>query len=188
MKLKKLSRSNIIFIIIIGLLIIPQVRRQIQITLHKGLSYINQSTFIEADDRKTLENPNWQLVSDASTTLDFADTKGKVVFLNFWATWCPPCIAEMPGIQELYDDYNDRVVFLLVTNEDLEKVDKFKAKKEFTFEVFSPLNEVPNELKTHSIPRTFIINKKGEIIVNESGAVDWNSKKVRSQLDQLLSE
>lgn len=188
MKLKKLSRSNIIFIIIIGLLLIPQVRRQLQITLHKGFSYINQSTFIEADKRKTLDNPNWQLVSDTNSTLDFKATKGKVVFLNFWATWCPPCIAEMPSIQDLYDDYNDKVVFLLVTNENLEKVEQFKTKKEYTFEVFRPLNEVPNELKTHSIPRTFIINKKGEIVVNKSGAVDWNSEKVRSQLDELLLE
>ncbi len=188
MKLKKLSKSNIIFIILIVLLLIPQVRRQIQITLHKGLSYLNQSTFIEADERKSLENPNWQLQSDANTLLNFKETKGKVVFLNFWATWCPPCIAEMPSIQKLYTDYNGKVVFLLVTNEDLERVEKFKTKNNYSFEIFRPLNEVPSELKTHSIPRTFIINKKDEIIVNESGAVDWNSEKVRRQLDQLLSE
>jgi thiol-disulfide isomerase/thioredoxin len=175
-------------LLVIGLLIIPQVRRQLQIVLHKGLSYVNSSTFIEVDHRKSLAEPNWQLKSDANTILDFRDTKGKVVFINFWATWCPPCIAEMPSIQKLYNDYNDKVVFLFVTNDGFGTVDKFKLKESYNFPVFNPLNDVPKELKTYAIPRTFILNKKAEIVVDESGSVDWNSDKVRSQLDQLISE
>ena len=108
--------------------------------------------------------------------------------MNFWATWCPPCIAEMPSIQALYNDYNENVVFLFVTNDDFEIVNKFKTKKGFNFKVYQPINEVPENLMTRSIPRTFIINKAGEIVVDESGAVDWNSQKVRQQFDQLLSE
>lgn len=188
MKIKKSQRNNIIMLVVIGLLIIPQVRQQLQVVLHKGLSYVNRSTFIDADKRKSLDEPNWQLKSDINTILDFKDTKGKVVFVNFWATWCPPCIAEMPSIQKLYNDYNDKVVFLFVTNDNFEKVEKFKTKEHYTFEVFNPLNDVPEELKTYSIPRTFILNKKGDIVVDESGAVDWNSDNVRRQLDQLLSE
>ena len=56
------------------------------------------------------------------------------------------------------------------------------------FEVYNPLSQVPLELSTSTIPRTFIINKSGEIVVDESGAVDWNSEKVRNQLNQLLAE
>ena len=188
MKIKKSHRNNLIMLVVIGLLIIPQVRRQLQIVLHKGLSYVNSSTFIEVDNRKSLAEPNWQLKSDSDINLDFRETKGKVVFINFWATWCPPCIAEMPSIQKLYDDYNDKVVFLLVTNDRFGTVEKFKSKENYNFPVFNPLNDVPKELKTFAIPRTFILNKKGEIVVDESGAVDWNSDKVRSQLNQLLSE
>ena len=108
--------------------------------------------------------------------------------INFWATWCPPCIAEMPSLQALYDDYSDKVEFLFVTNEDFKTVDTFKKKKDFNFEVYNPVGTIPQSLQTSSIPRTFIINKKGEIVVDESGAVDWNSTTVRGQLDQLLSE
>lgn len=188
MKIKKSQRNSIVILVVIGLLIIPQVRRQLQITLHKGLSYVNQSTFIDVDKRKSLAEPDWQLRSDFDTLLDFKTTKGKVVFINFWATWCPPCIAEMPSIQKLYNDYADKVVFLMVTNDGFETVAKFKTKEGYNFEVFNPLNSAPNELKINVIPRTIIINTKGEIVVNESGAVDWNSDKVRSQLDLLLSE
>ncbi len=130
----------------------------------------------------------WMQFFTPAESLDFKETEGKVVFINFWATWCPPCIAEMPSIQELYNDYSDKVVFLFVTSDDFEIVEKFKTKKGFNFEVFKPLNEIPKALETRSIPRTFIINRKGEIVVDESGAVDWNSEDVRSQLDQLLSE
>jgi thiol-disulfide isomerase/thioredoxin len=184
----KLTTRNIIFLIVIAVLIIPQTRQAIQIVLHKGLSYINQSSVIDKDERVSVNYSNWKLKSDNDTTFNFTDTKGKVVFVNFWATWCPPCIAEMPSLQALYTDYNDKVEFLFITNDDFKTVESFKTKKEFNFEVFSPVNEIPEALSTRSIPRTFIINKNGEIVVDESGAIDWNSETVREQLDQLLSE
>lgn len=184
----KLKKSNIIFIVLIAILIIPQTRQPIQILLHKGLSYINQSSVIDKNDRVTVSYDNWKLKSDTTRILDFNETEGKVVFVNFWATWCPPCIAEMPSLQELYDDYKDKVVFLFVTNDKLEVVSNFKIKRGFDFETFNPITNEPKELETRSIPRTFIINKKGQIVVDESGAVDWNSETVRNQINQLLSE
>jgi thiol-disulfide isomerase/thioredoxin len=184
----KLTKRNIVFLVAIALLIIPQTRQPLQVVLHKGLSYINQSSLIDKEERLAISYSNWKLKSDANTTLDFDETKGKVVFINFWATWCPPCIAEMPSLQALYTDYNDKVVFLFVTSDDFETVEKFKSKKDFDFEVFKSLNEVPVALTTRSIPRTFVINKNGAIVIDESGAIDWNSETVRLQLDQLLSE
>jgi thiol-disulfide isomerase/thioredoxin len=184
----KLILRNIIFMAVIALLIIPKTRHNIQIGLHKVLSYINQSSLIDKEDRLVITTSNWKLMSDTNTTLDFEATQGKVVFINFWATWCPPCIAEMPSLQSLYDDYNDDVVFLFVTSDDFEKVNKFKVKNEFNFKTYKPLNKGPEALATSSIPRTFVINKNGEIVIDESGALDWNSEKVRKQLDRLIAE
>ena len=184
----KLTIRNIIFLVVIAILIIPQTREPIQVLLHKGLSYINKSSLIDKEERFSVSYSNWKLKSDANTSLDFKETKGKVVFINFWATWCPPCIAEMPSLQALYADYNEKVVFLFVTNDDFEAVEKFKAKKEFNFEVFKPLNQVPEVLTTTSIPRTFVINKYGDVVIDESGAIDWNSETVRRQLDLLIAE
>tara|TARA_R100001369_G_scaffold36741_2_gene62172 strand:+ start:785 stop:1348 length:564 start_codon:yes stop_codon:yes gene_type:complete len=184
----KLTIRNIIFLVVIAVLIIPQTRQPIQVLMHKGLSYINKSSLIDKEERLAVSYSNWKLKSDANTALDFKETKGKVVFINFWATWCPPCIAEMPSLQALYSDYNEKVVFLFVTSDDFETVEKFKAKKEFNFEVFKPINEVPEVLTTTSIPKTFIINKYGDIVIDESGAIDWNSKTVRRQLDLLIAE
>lgn len=187
-KKKKNKIYNIIGIIVIAVMLIPQTREPIQVFLHKGLSFFNKSTVIDKAVRKDISNFNWKLRSSTNDVLDFNSTKGKVVLINFWATWCPPCIAEMPSLQDLYNDYNERVVFLFVTNDDFETVNKFKIKKDFNFEFYQSISNVPEELKTQSIPRTFIISKSGEIVVDESGAVDWNTDTVRSQLDELLSE
>jgi thiol-disulfide isomerase/thioredoxin len=184
----KLTARNIILLIVIAVLIIPQTRQPIQVVLHRGLSYINQSSLINKEERLAVSYDNWKLKSDFNSTLDFKETKGKVVLINFWATWCSPCIAEMPSLQALYTDYKDKVVFLFVTSDDFDTVERFKANKGFDFEVFQPLNKVPKVLATVSIPRTIAINKKGELVIDESGAVNWNSKTVRDQLDRLLSE
>lgn len=187
-KKKKTKIYNIIGLVVIALIIIPQTRTPIQVMLHKGLSYINNSTLIDKEDQKNVSDLSWKLISDTNESLDLKTTHGKVVFVNFWATWCPPCIAEMPSLQELYNDYNDKVIFLFVTNDDFDTVNKFKLKKEFNFEVFQPISDPPETLRTSSIPRTFIINKSGAIVVDESGAINWNSENVRKQLDNLLSE
>ena len=183
-----LTKRNIVFLIFIAILIIPQTRQPIQVLLHKGLSYINQSSLIDKENRTVVTYSKWELISDTNTRLDFRDTEGKVIFINFWATWCPPCIAEMPSLQDLYTDYNEKVVFLFVTSDDFQTVQRFKSKKGFNFKVYQSLNEIQETLTTVSIPRTFVINKKGEIVIDESGAIDWNSDSVRSQLELLISE
>lgn len=143
---------------------------------------------VDEADRLTIVNSKWLLKSDKNRTLNFENLKGEVILINFWATWCPPCIAEMPSLQNLYNDYSDKVVFLFVTQDKFETVETFKAKRNFNFEVFNPITETPSELKSSSIPRTLVINKKGEIVIDETGAVNWNSEKVKNQLDELLSE
>ena len=185
---RKFKKRNIIFLVIIAVILIPQTRKQLQVLLHKGFSYINQPSLIDNEDRVKITYEDWYLKSGDDVLLHFKDTKGKVVFVNFWATWCPPCIAEMPSLQALYNDYKDKVVFVFSTTDDSETVKEFKEKHGFNFLVYKPSRNVPSELETSSIPRTFIINKQGEIVVDKSGAVDWNSDKVRHQLDQLITE
>jgi thiol-disulfide isomerase/thioredoxin len=187
-KKNKAKFYNIMAIVAIALFIIPQTRTPIQVLLHKGLSYINGSSLIDKEDQENVANVSWELLSETNEHFDLKDANGKVVLINFWATWCPPCIAEMPSLQELYNDYNDKVIFLFVTNEDFETVNKFKLKKAFNFDVYQPISAPPEVLTTRSIPKTFIIDKHGAIVVEESGAVNWNSETVRNQLDDLISE
>lgn len=130
---------------------------------------------------------DWQLKGVNTADLDFNSTKGKVVIVNFWATWCTPCVAEMPTIQDLYNDYKDKVVFVLVSNEEPNKIKPFLGKKQFNLPIYNPVTQNPSEFNTETIPKTFLINKDGKIIV-EAGRADWNSTKIRKIIDELLKE
>lgn len=185
---KKLKISNLIFIVVVALLLFPQTRQPIQVFLNKGIAAIVKPSVIDASERQTLSNYDWALKDVSGNVFDFNSAEGKVVIINFWATWCPPCIAEMPSLDELYQHYksNDDVVFLYVSNEDKELLYEFMTHNDFSFDVYQSVSNYPEDFNVSSIPRTFIISKKGEIVIDKSGAADWNSKRVRQTIDELL--
>ena len=186
MKISKSQRNNIIFLGVILLLIIPQTRQPIQVLLHKGLALFGTSV-IEESERKTIVFEDWQLEDLNGNSYNFKESEGQVVFLNFWATWCPPCIAEMPSLQDLYTDYKDKVNFIFVSNEEQQVVKKFLDRKGYNIQVFSPKSNSPEAFNIQSIPHTFLIDRKGNIVIDKKGAVNWNSDAIRAQLNLLLS-
>ena len=187
MKNKKISISNIIFVVVCALMLIPQTRQPIQVFLQKGLALISPSE-ISAEKREVLSTyEGWNLLDSDGNHFDFNAAKGRVVFINFWATWCPPCIAEMPSIDSLYKDYKEEVLFLLVSNEEVDVIKNFQKKNDFKFKFYQSLSQSPVQLQTQSIPQTYIIDKKGNIVMRKTGAANWNSASVRETLDTLLS-
>lgn len=184
--MSKSKLKNIIFLILIAVLIIPQTRKPIQVLLQKGLMLINKPAIKDKETSAQLTNYNWDLRDGNNVAYNFREAKGKVVLINFWATWCPPCIAEMPSMQKLYDDYNDKITFLFVTNETLDVINPFLEKHQYTFEAYRPESHYPAQFDVASIPRTFLIDKEGRIIIDKSGAANWNSDTVRSTIDSLL--
>lgn len=185
MKLSKSQISNLFFLLVIAVLLIPQTRKPIQVFLNKGMALISPS--IESKGKlSVLKSYDWKLKDEAGHVFDFEQAKGKVVLINFWATWCPPCIAEMPGLQALYDDYHNQVEFLFVTTERYSEINPFLEKNNYTFKVYRPLNKEPGLFDVPTIPRTFLIDGQGNIIIDESGAANWNSDKVRTTIDGLL--
>jgi len=121
-------------------------------------------------------------------TLDLASLKGKVVFINFWATWCPPCVAEMPSVNSLFNKMknNDNVVFLMVDMDNkLESSEAFMKKNKYDLPVYAPAGSIPQELFKGSLPTTVIINKKGEIIFQHEGMADYDSGETEKLLNDL---
>ena len=182
----KIKKSNILFLIIIALLLIPQTRQPIQVFLHRAISFVNP-VIANKNNLVKIENYNWELKNINGDVFNFNETKGNVVLINFWATWCPPCIAEMPSMHLLYEDYKDKVEFVFVSNESETVINKFLNKNKYTFEVFNSKSEYPEYFNIKSIPRTFVIDKKGNIVIDKSGAVNWNSDSVRNTIDELLN-
>lgn len=181
--------SDAIFWVLIILLLIPGTRTGFLSVAAKVKTAVFQPA-IKASDGAILdeEAKTWSLVDLNGNHASLGDFDGEVILINFWATWCPPCRAEMPSLEKLYADYGSKVKFLMVSNEDPEPLEEYMGSKEYSFPVMLTLSAPPVPLKTRSIPTTFIVNKKGKIVFNKQGAFDWNSKKVRSFLDTLLSE
>jgi thiol-disulfide isomerase/thioredoxin len=187
MKLSKSQISNLVFLVVITILIIPQTRKPIQVFLNKGFALISPS-IEKKENQTTLKSYEWKLKDENENIFDFESVKGKVVFINFWATWCPPCIAEMPSIQNLYTDYKDKVEFLLVTNDPYSEINEFLSKNNYDFKILRPVTFNTSVFDVSTIPRTFLIDKTGRIIIDETGVANWNSDKVRLVIDNLLKE
>lgn len=178
--------KNLVFGIFFLLLIIPQTRMPIQVFIQRLIAFSPSET--SKEDRAILEDYQWPLVDMDSQEINFAQSEGKVTIVNFWATWCPPCVAEMPSFQKLYDEYGGEVDFYFVTAEKPDKVERFLKKHEYALPVYLQYFEAPEQLQSSVLPTTYLISKNGEIIINESGAADWNSKKIKKMIDALLVE
>jgi len=189
-KNKKRKRiSDVFFWSLIILLIIPSTRSVIL----GGVSKIRTAIFAPA--LKVFDGPvlsssdlNWQLRDLNGKQVTLASLKGELLFINSWATWCPPCRAEMPSLEKLYLAYGNRVKFLLISNEEDQIVREFIENKGFTFPVYMANTGSPSALYSKSIPATFIINREGKLIYKKTGTFDWNSKKVHKFLDTQLGQ
>lgn len=187
MELRKPKGKDLIFIIVLTLLLIPQTRQPIQVGLHSLLAKFGPS-IVSEENREQIEYSNWKLVDQDGNEINFKDLKGQVVFINFWATWCAPCIAEMPSLQELHDDYQDKVVFLFVSEEEQGVIKKFVNEKNYKFQVYSSRSYAPDYFETRSIPRTYVIDGHGNIVIDKKGAANWNSQSVRQLLNELIAK
>ena len=124
-------------------------------------------------------------------TVSFESLKGKVIFMNIWATWCPPCVAEMPNIQKLYDKVgSEKIAFVMLSVDEagVEKVKKFIDKKGYTFPVYMPASSFPQEFYSNAIPTTFIISPEGKIVAKQEGMADYDTKEVRDFLQGLSKQ
>ncbi|WP_413854493.1 TlpA family protein disulfide reductase [Candidatus Ruminimicrobium bovinum] len=109
---------------------------------------------------------NFELKDLSGKTVSLEDFKGKVVFVDFWATWCPPCRASIPAVEELYEKYKDNndVCFLGINlSEDKDTVAKFVEKQGITYKILLSNNKVITDYGIRSIPAFFIIDKNGTV-------------------------
>ena len=121
-----------------------------------------------------------------------SDLKDKIIFLNFWASWCGPCKEEMPSIETLYQRYKQRdFVFLTISvdYEGPEPVRKFIEKHRYRFPVLlDPKGKTLDLFEISKIPATLIIDRKGKMIGRVIGPRNWSSPEVFSLVDQMLND
>jgi thiol-disulfide isomerase/thioredoxin len=117
--------------------------------------------------------------------VDLTSYKGKKLIINYWATWCKPCIMEMPGLtraQEILKNYN--YTFLLVSDERISKISKFKNDKKYSFNFLKSVGSI-ERLGIYSLPTAYIFNEKGIKIETIVGTIVWDSEQMIKKLKTL---
>ena len=123
--------------------------------------------------------------------LDGAELEGKVVFINFWATWCGPCVAEMPSIQKLYDVYkSDKdIVFLLIDVEgQMAESLAFMEEHKLDMPIYNMATDLPSGWLGNAIPVTMVLNRKGVIAFRQEGSADYSRQEFVDFVQSLVKE
>lgn len=180
--------GDILFWVLIILLLIPGPRKAILTTLNRVVLNVKAPRMMneEKQERLTDLDYNWVLARAENEPFYFSKVRDEVVFVNFWATWCPPCVAELPEIQKAWEKHGESVAFLLVTNQEPSVVEAFMEKHGYTVPVHYAGSAPPSPLEYRSIPTTFILSPDGKIAVHKKGAINWDSKGTDRIFEELL--
>jgi len=180
--------GDIFFWLLLIFLIIPGPRKVIMTSIKKVSLQFRAPSVMEAEKQIQLTDHDytWIIKDEQGENVPLDHFRGKVIFLNFWATWCPPCIAELPEIEKLYEKYSQEVAFLLVTADSPATVNKFMEKRKYDLPVYYYVATPPDPFKGNAIPQTYIISPDGRIVTRKVGAVNWDSKSTQKIFKQLI--
>ncbi len=184
-KLKKYIYNGLFIALLAILLFVPAAKAiVIQSLVTIGLFNPNPTAStqgISVENDIKFKNEQGEIVTLSSL-------KGKIVFINFWATWCPPCVGEMPSINKLYEKHrnNKDVVFIMIdVDANLQKASSFMQQRKYNMPLYEMASGVNEQLFSGVLPTTFVLDKKGRISFKGEGAANYNSKKFVNFMEEL---
>ncbi|WP_440134740.1 TlpA family protein disulfide reductase [Chitinophaga sancti] len=139
--------------------------------------------------------PSHEIVSfnyrDVATgnVVNTSSLRGKVVFINYWASWCPPCRAEFSSVMSLYNRFKDnpQVVFILINeDDDLAKAKEFLQKENCNLPIYKALDIVPVSVYNGTLPTTVILDKEGKIKYHHEGLADYGREEFANQINEVI--
>lgn len=137
----------------------------------------------------TREAPKFELVDASGKSLDIADKKGKVVLLNFWASWCPPCVKEIPSMNRLAESFDDSQFEIVSVNfkESPKVIDAFMKQVKVDFPVLMDLDgKVSAKYEIFSFPSSFLIDAKGQLRYSVNAAIEWDEEGIKQVIHELI--
>lgn len=141
---------------------------------------------ISADKQERLFSYDWRLRDADGTYFNFEKSKGKVAFIDFWATWHTPSAAELRDIQKLYNRYKDKMDFYIVTNEERYPVEEFMEEKDYSFPITYRIVDEPSPIRIPEPSGAYLIDKEGHIVIRCLEIKDWYNDEVTQLLDSLI--
>ena len=135
--------------------------------------------------------PDLPIYDRAGKKTDLTKQKEKILIIHFWATWCPPCVEEMPALSRFWDQYQSRddvELYAISVDKDWKVIDDFiKKNPNPTLPLFlDPKEATAKRFGTTQYPETYIVNRKGRVIFRVQGAVDWTDPDVRARIEQII--
>jgi cytochrome c biogenesis protein CcmG/thiol:disulfide interchange protein DsbE len=125
-------------------------------------------------------------VADGTTTVHLANYRGQVVLVNFWATWCQPCVMELPSLLDLHHDMPNLAILAISVDEDPDAYSHFVTRRHVDLITVRDPGETAAKLfRTEQWPETYVIDRKGIIRRKFVGPQDWSSPEIRNFLKNL---
>lgn len=182
---KRNSVKTLLLLGLLAMLIFTPLGNGVKGRVKGWIAYVTAKAKMQK--QTPLESYTWDLEDTDFRAFDFESQKGKVVFINFWATWCGPCVAEMPSLEKLYHAYGDKVTFLFVAQDRPERVSQFLKRKGYGLPVYYSGAQRPEVLTSETLPTTYIIDREGRMVLVETNSVDWYRVEIRDMLDNLTA-
>lgn len=135
-------------------------------------------------------SPDFLLEDISGASHSLAEKRGRVVLINFWATWCAPCEEEMPAMERLYRDLSPRGFELLAVSVDAEAapVRAFRRRLALSFPILhDPGKGVATRYQVARFPETFLVDRQGVLVERYIGAVDWDAAAYRRRIERMLA-
>ncbi|MCB0373048.1 MAG: TlpA family protein disulfide reductase [Muricauda sp.] len=186
MKISKRTILNIVLILFVLSFFVTPLGYYGKLFLNRIFSF--SPPIIEKAEQKQLSDYDWKLKDADWNFFNFEKSKGKVIFINLWASWRLPSEAELASIQKLYDDYKGKMDFYIITNENRPPVEAFMEEQEFTFPVTYLIIGEKMPIDPSVVPSSYVIDKSGNIVVHKEGISDWSTSKFYKVLDELIAE
>ncbi|MDO4229852.1 MAG: TlpA disulfide reductase family protein [Capnocytophaga sp.] len=146
--------------------------------------FANSVEILPKHEQNTIDF-DWKLKDRNNKEFNFSQSKGKPVFVYFWSSWRITSVADLSGIQKLYDDYKNKVDFYIITNELPEPVEKLMQQRGYDFKVTYLIIGEKMPFDAEKIPSGYIIDKQGVLRAYSDRIARWNSDSVRALLDSL---
>lgn len=186
MKITRKRLINILPILVVLAFLVTPLGYYSKVLLNRW--FASEPTIISVSNRNHINDYNWRLKNESGEYINFKRSKGKVVFINFWATWQLPSVAQLSDIQRLHEKYGEQVDFYMITDEEPTPVVEFIEKHDYTFPVTYQIIGERSPLVLLKPSGSYILDKKGAIAVHQTAIANWDGDDIGSLMDTLLAE
>ena len=185
------SGFTMVMVILIGVLFVSPDAKSFLLRQLMATGIFNASIDKKDTDTVNQVNSDFNFFDEKGNVVNTSSLRGKVVFINFWASWCPPCRAEFPSIEKLYSTFKDHPDFFFLTineDNDIAVAREYLNREKFSVPLYRSSGNVPAEIYAGSLPTTLVLDKTGKIRFHHTGFANYTSEKFIEQMKELMED